>query len=195
MGRDKLEMRYDGKSLLEAAVNRFSEEFQNVCISVADAAKYPSITVDRIVDILPGAGPMSGLHAALTYINCGGVFLVAADLPFSSPKAAKCMIELCGDKEACVIRLPDGKLEPLFGFYSKSLLPLCEEVIKSGDNRMTGVISGADTRFVSPSELGELWDDNMIVNVNSPEDYDKLFFTDSHLDNRKNQLLRQMKND
>jgi molybdopterin-guanine dinucleotide biosynthesis protein A len=62
----------------------------------------------------------------------------------------------------------------LFGYYSKSLLPLCEKVIESGDYRMTEVIFGATSRFVDPGELGTLWDDNIIMNVNCPEDYEKL---------------------
>jgi len=127
------------------------------------------------VDVLPGAGPLSGLHAALKLLpGEEGVFLVAADLPFACPKAAKRIIELCGKKEACVIRLPDGKLEPLFAYYRKTLLPICEEVIESGDYRMSEVIMRTDTLFVAPRELGALWDERLILNINHPEDYEKV---------------------
>ena len=173
MGRDKLALRINGQTLLEAAVSRFSEVFDEVFISVADMSKYPEITARRIVDILPGAGPLSGLHAALTLLPGDGVFLVAADLPFSSPLAAKRIIELCGDKDAALIRLPDGKLEPLFGFYRKTVLSRCESVIKSGSNRMTEILPGAAALFVAPAELGELWDERLISNINRPEDFEK----------------------
>jgi len=170
MGRDKLELPIDGKTLLESAIDRFAEGFESVYLSVADADKYPDIEVCRIVDILPGAGPLSGLHAALTTIAGDGVFLVAADLPFTSARAAKRIIELCGDSEACIVRLPDGRLEPLFGYYRKSLLPRCFDAIKSGDYRMTEIVLSANTRFIDPAELGELWEEKLIVNINSPED-------------------------
>ena len=174
MGRDKLELTLGGKTLLESAVSRFSEAFEKVFISVADAKKYPDIEAPRIVDILPGAGPMSGLHAALKSLPGKGIFLVAADLPYSCPHTAKRIIELCGGKDACVVRLPDGKLEPLFGYYKKTLLPQCEEAIASGDYRMSEFVLSADTRFVSPLELGDLWEEKMILNVNYPADYEKL---------------------
>ena len=174
MGRDKLVLTLGGKTLLETALYRFEQEFENVYLSIENTGKYPDVFVRRIVDILPGAGPLSGLHAALKTLSDEGVFLAAADLPFSDARAAKRLIELCGEKEACLIRLPDGKLEPLFGYYKKSLLRSCEEAIKSGENRMTEIIGKADTRYVNPGELGDLWNEKLITNINYPADYERI---------------------
>jgi len=174
MGRDKLALSLDGRTLLESAVGRFAEVFDRVFLSVADAGKYPDIAVERIVDILPGAGPMSGLHAALTALPDDGVFLVAADLPFACPHAAMKVIGLCGDNNACVIRLPGGRLEPLFGFYRRALLPMCEAALRAGDFKMTALLPDIGTRFVSPGELGASWDERLIMNINFPEDYEGL---------------------
>jgi len=174
MGRDKLTLSHDGMTLLEKTMRRFSDVFDSVYLSVANAEKYPEIKATRVVDIIPGAGPMSGLHAAFTSLNDEGVFLVAADLPFANPLAAKRLIEFCGDHDACIIRLPDGRLEPLFGYYRKSLLPKCEAALQSADYKMTVLLPEGTTRFVDPSELGALWADNIIMNVNYPEDFEKL---------------------
>jgi len=174
MGRDKLTLTLDGATLLESIVNRFAEEFEDVFVSVADIGKYPGIAARKIADILPGAGPISGLHAALTTLPGDGVFMSAADLPYACPRAAKRIIELSEGYDACIVKLPDGKLEPLFGYYRKSLLPGCFDLIKSGNNRMSALISGADARFVTPEELGALWSDKLILNINYPEDYEKL---------------------
>ena len=173
MGRDKLELTLGGQTLLESIVCRFRESFEDVVISVSDPDKYSCVSGPRVIDILPGAGPLSGLHAALTLIPYGGVFLVAADLPYACPRAAKRIIELCGDKDACIIRHSGTKLEPLFGYYKKSLLRPCEEAITSGDYRMSAILADAGTRYVTPYELGELWDEKLILNINYPEDYEK----------------------
>ena len=175
MGRDKLALMFEGTTLLGSAVYRFKEEFEDVYISVDDAGKYDNIAEKKIVDILPGAGPLSGLHAALAVLPSESVFLVAADLPFATAGAAKRVIELCGEKETCIIELPNGKLEPLFGCYRKSLLSRCEEAILAGDYRMTEIILGADSRLVTPYELGTLWDEKLITNINYPEDYENIF--------------------
>ena len=173
MGRDKLMLDAGGRTLLERVVSRFSEEFDELYLSVAEAEKYPEIAARRVVDIYRGAGPLSGLHAALKSIPGDGVFLVAADLPYACPKAAMRIIELGGDKDVCIIRLPDGRIEPLFGYYRKTLLPRCEEAITSGDYSMSGIIQNADTKYIAPDMLGELWDENLILNINYPEDYNK----------------------
>ena len=177
MGRDKLELDFGGVSMLESAVNRFKAEFyDDVYISVADIEKYSEVKARRVIDIYPGMGPLSGLHAALkmTPAMVDGIFLVAADLPYASAQAAKNLIKLCGDSEICVIRLFDGKLEPLFAYYSKSLLQRCENQIKSGDYRMSVLISNADVRYVAPYELGTYWDEKIIWNINNPDDYAKI---------------------
>ena len=176
MGRDKLELDFGGMSLLESAVNRFTAEFDDVYISIADADKYPDIKAQRIVDIYPGTGPLSGLHAALATIPApiDGVFLVAADLPYASVQAAKHLITLCGDSEVCVIMLSDGRLEPLFAYYSKSLLQRCEDQIKSGDYRMSVLIDNAGVRYVDPQELGTFWEEKLIWNINNPDDYSRI---------------------
>ncbi|MDR0490090.1 MAG: molybdenum cofactor guanylyltransferase [Oscillospiraceae bacterium] len=171
MGRDKLLLEIDGLTLIQSAAARFEMEFEELYLSVADAEKYPEIAARRVIDIHSGAGPLSGLHAALATIPCDGVFLVAADLPYSSPPAARRIVELCGEKEACVIKLPDGRLEPLFGYYKKSLLHICEDAISSGDYRMSELLCRADARFIGSEMLGGLWCEELLYNVNYPKDY------------------------
>ena len=175
MGRDKMMLELGGQTLLESAVSKFKQEFADVFVSVADESKYPDVAARKIVDIKPGAGPLSGLHAALATLEHEGVFLVAADLPYCSPTVAMRIVELCGEHEACIIRLPDGKIEPLFGCYKKTLLPLCEDAISSGDNRMSEILYKSDTRFISTDMLGDLWDERLIYNINYPDDYSTLF--------------------
>ena len=175
MGRDKLKLPIGGRTLLDSAASRFAKEFKDVYISVAQSGKYTDIAegAQEIVDIIPGAGPISGLHAALSNVPGDGVFLVAADLPFSCPHTAKRIIELSGDADACIIRMPNGRVEPLFGYYRKTMLTRCEDAIKSGNHRMTSLLSDANVRFVAPSELGGLWDEKIILNINYPEEYEK----------------------
>ena len=174
MGRDKLNLMVSGSTLLESVVSRFQNEFEHIFLSVSDLTKYPDISIPRIVDISPGAGPISGLHAALSTLSAHGVFLIAADLPFADAACARRIIELSDGYDACIIKLPNGNLEPLFGYYSAALLPRCEELITGGDFRMSSLFSENRVRFVSPDELGDAWNESIITNINYPEDYERL---------------------
>jgi molybdopterin-guanine dinucleotide biosynthesis protein A len=39
---------------------------------------------------------------------------------------------------------------------------------------MSALLRRIDTRFISPDELGALWDERLLLNVNTPEDYELL---------------------
>ena len=174
MGQDKTQLIYGGQTLLAGAVERFSKSFDRVYLSTAESGKYPDVKAERVVDVYPGSGPMAGLHAALLRTPDEGVFLAAADLPFSSPEAALKIIELCGDHASAVIVGNDGRFEPAFGYYKKDLLPYIEEFLAQGRRKMLLLFDALPCRRVSPDELGGLWHDDMLSNLNYPEDYRRL---------------------
>ena len=174
MGRDKLNLIYNGSTLLDAAVSRFSAVFDHVYVSVGSIDRYPEIGAERIVDEFPGCGPMAGLHAALRATPDDGVFLAAADLPFSDPKAAMRIIELCGSCDAAMITDAEGRFEPTFGYYRKTLLPVAEELLRAGRYKMMALFESHSIRTIDHSELGSLWHENMLDNINFPEDYARL---------------------
>ncbi len=173
MGRDKLSLIYGGRSLLESAVDRFNERFDRVVVSVSDLTRYPDIRAERIADIYKDAGPMSGLHAALKHTG-DDVFLTAADMPFSSPAAALRIIELCDRYDISVMTDKDGRYEPLFACYKKSVLPYAEEALSKGKNSMLNLFDSARVRIITSAELGGLWSEKLLMNINKPSDYEKL---------------------
>ncbi|MBR2717147.1 MAG: molybdenum cofactor guanylyltransferase [Oscillospiraceae bacterium] len=173
MGRDKLRLTVAGETLLDRAVRRYGGIFDRVLVSVSGPDRYPALGDKRVFDRFPGAGPLAGLHAGL--LEAGeDVFLTGADMPFSSPEKALLLTSLCGEKEACVLTDGDGRWEPLFGFYRRSLLPRAEALLTEGRRNMAALISAAELREVSLAELGEGPDSPLLRNVNRPEDYEKL---------------------
>ncbi len=173
MGRDKLLLEFKGASLLQGAVERFRACFDRVAVSVGDIAKYPEISVAKIADIYKDAGPLSGLHAALTYLG-DDIFLTAADMPFSSPAAAKKIIELCEGFDICVPTDEGGRYEPLFACYKKSVLPRAEKALSEGRYSMLSLYDGLKVRKVSAADLGGLWTERLLTNINRPADYEEL---------------------
>ncbi len=173
MGRDKLLLPLEGERLLDRAVRRYGEVFSRVLVSVSGPERYPELGEARVFDLYPGSGPLAGLHAGLLAAG-EDVFLTGADMPFSSPEKALRLISLCAGKEAGVLTDADGRWEPLFGFYRRSLLPRAEALLAQGQRRMASLLAGADLREVSLGELGEGADSRLLLNVNNPEDYEKL---------------------
>ncbi len=173
MGRDKLALEFCGRSLLEGAVKRFERLFDRVIVSVGDLSKYGEIGAEKVCDIYPGRGPMSGLHAALVHTG-GDVFLAAADMPFAAPEAALRLIELCGRNDICAPVDARGRFEPLFAYYRISVLPHAEKALLEGNCSMAALLEALGARKATAQDLGPLWSERLLMNINRPEDYEKL---------------------
>ena len=65
----------------------------------------------------------------------------------------------------------DGKIHPLCGVYRKSALPILEEQILSGRNKMMEVLKKLHVKYVTiDSSVGA----QQLLNINTPQDYEKL---------------------
>ena len=174
MGRDKLRLTLEGEALLERARRRWTAVFPRVLVSVGDPDRYPWLEDRRVPDLRPGQGPMAGLEAGLLRAD-EPVFLTAADMPFSSPSAALRMHDLCPEEaEACVLTDEAGRWEPLFGLYKPEILPRIRELLDSGRRSMGALLDRSRVKILKPSDLGEAWEDRLLLNLNEPGDYEKL---------------------
>ncbi len=174
MQRDKMALRFGSLTLLESAVDRYSRCFDNIYISVADPHKYHEVKARRIVDIKKGCGPIGGLYSALKTVEDDGLFLVAADMPFADPEAAKRIVELAGGSDICLTVDRRARYEPLFAYYSKTILEYVEKAIDAGNYKIAALFEKVRPRVVNNSELGGLWNEKLLLNINYPEDYERL---------------------
>jgi molybdopterin-guanine dinucleotide biosynthesis protein A len=180
MQRDKMTLPFGASSLLASAVARFSGYFDPVYVSVNEAGKYPEIAAEHLVDVYKGCGPMGGLHAALLKAGGDGVFLTAADLPYSDPRTALRIIELSGDSDICITADISSRYEPLFGYYRKTVLPFIESALRAGDYKIAALFDKIRLRIVTREELGEFWQEKLLLNINYPEDYERLVGAEKH---------------
>ncbi|NLT39417.1 MAG: molybdenum cofactor guanylyltransferase [Clostridiales bacterium] len=169
MGHDKSGMKIGGKPMLQRAVDALRENFSPVFISVRSLpANVPEGTV-ALADLVPGCGPISGLHAALSATDSGAVFLCAVDLPFIRPDAARYLCSRIGDFDACVIRRENGYTEPLFAVYKKSCLTAATSMIENHEYRMSALLDACNVLYISELEIND--PDTLLMNVNTPQEY------------------------
>ena len=102
------------------------------------------------------------------------MLLAAADMPFAEPEAAKLIAGLCGDADACIMTDENGRIEPLFSFYRPAALLPAEKALREGRRSMRELFADIRIRTVGPDDLGELWTDRLLINVNDPADYERL---------------------
>ena len=124
-GADKALAEIDGRSLAGHAAEtvRAGLPDSRVTMVAGDEAQFAIEALHSetgfIFDLYPNRGPLGGLHAALAHATTPWIFLTACDFPSMPPELITLLArEVSADYDAVVPRQPDGRLQPLCGFYS-----------------------------------------------------------------------------
>lgn len=185
LGRDKALERVGDKTLAERALRVVQEALPEVKISfvagseLGFAVEATRLDTPFVFDLIEGRGPLGGLHAALMHATADWVFILACDLPFVSSDVIARLAEHTNDPstEFTVIlpEQPDGRLQPLCGFYNVAASKLLvDEIIHRPrpSPPMHEIIQQLRPKIVKPeeyaSEAGTA--DQYFANVNTEED-------------------------
>jgi len=83
---DKALIEYRGRTLLDRAIDILSRAGLNVRVVVDRKDRFPGCPVEKIVDEIPGAGPLSGIDTALSHCRGDFAFVLPCDMPFVDPR-------------------------------------------------------------------------------------------------------------
>jgi molybdenum cofactor guanylyltransferase len=124
MGRDKALVEFEGSSLAARtlATLRSASLFTEITFVAANEAQFAipagELGAPFIFDVYPGRGPLSGIHAALAEAKTDWIFVTACDYPHATREMISLLASRISiDHGAVVPEQPDGRLQPLFGFY------------------------------------------------------------------------------
>jgi molybdopterin-guanine dinucleotide biosynthesis protein A len=124
-----------------------------------------------VKDLVPDAGPLAGLHAALLGAGGRAVFLCAGDVPF--PSCELCMtlkFQLDGGAEVALARSARG-LEPLFAWYAPSVIEAVTAALERGERRVISFFPDVRVAILDEDDSARVADtDRAFINLNTPED-------------------------
>src|SRR2546423_1031019 len=116
MSTDKVLLRFDGRTLLESALERMGKVTTSVSIVGArpDLAGYAPV----IQDIYQNCGPLGGIHAALASSRDEWNLMLAVDMPFVPAELLKKLLA-SAEESQCLVTVPRTKdgLQPLCAVY------------------------------------------------------------------------------
>lgn len=161
MGRDKAALTLGGEPFLARLVSRFQKTFDQVYVSGPGG----------LPDLRPGEGPLAGLESAFVRTGAERIFVTAVDLPFADPALARLLLERLGERDVCLIRRRDGRVEPLFAAYRYTCLPHIQACLEEGRRAMGALLDRLDCRVVAENELPGFDLNRLLLNVNTPADY------------------------
>ena len=168
-GRDKSALLVDGRAILDWQIDTLTPLVEDLMIvgrgvNVAQGAR-------AVADIVPGCGPLGGLHAALTSARSDVLFLVACDMPYVSSAFVEHLLSLAGEADAVVPQTERG-YHPLCAVYTRACLE--PAAARLADRRLTmrELVDSMRTRVVPIDEIRQFGDpDRLLANVNTPADY------------------------
>ncbi|HVE58737.1 MAG TPA: molybdenum cofactor guanylyltransferase [Pyrinomonadaceae bacterium] len=173
MGADKYSLETGGETFLARAVNVLRPVCKTVKIVLNDDQ---DIETDQPVirDIYKGHGAPGGIHAALKHCETKFAVILAVDLPNVSTGAIVNLtnIALASNKYiAFVPRQTDGRPQPLCAVYrAKYCLPSLEKLLAENDSvSVKDFLDQILPKYIEAKRLGA--DENLLFNVNSPDDF------------------------
>jgi molybdopterin-guanine dinucleotide biosynthesis protein A len=173
-GRDKSALVVDGSTILDRQLAMLSTVADDVMIVGAPndgVRRRQPADLRAIPDIVPGCGPLGGLHAALTAARGGAVLLLACDMPFVTAPFAAYLLSLADDADIVVPHTERG-YHPLCAVYGRACLDAVTVRLADRRLRLRELVAQQRTRVVPGDEIDRFGDRHrLLANVNTPAEH------------------------
>lgn len=173
MGRDKAFLQIAGKPLFERVLEVFRESFDRLLLVGDRAERFARFGLPVLPDIYPGSA-LGGLYTGLLHAETEYIFVSSCDLPFPNREILLFLCSLRNGFDAVVPNTAQG-FEPLFAVYAKGCLGPMRDLLESGDRCVFNFYPQVRVRYLQGEELALLdRGGRSFVNINSPEEFEKL---------------------
>lgn len=165
MGCDKANLMYRSVPLAKFQIQKLANlGMDDLMISgYADSLE----GVRNIADIYKERGPLGGIHAVLTNAVNPGCLVLPIDTPRVPEHLLIRLVNIHRHGDTPITLISNrGKLEPLIGVYSRTLIPMIEEMLK---NRSASV--KALLEYVKVSLCLCDVEPSVFINCNTPDEY------------------------
>ncbi len=163
-------IKIDGKTIIENNLDTYCSLFGRRFIVTNEPEKYSHLTTPMLGDIYDIRGPMTGIFTSLTNSLTKWIFVSACDMPFISMDLIIYMAAKRQGYDAVVPRI-SGKAEPLFAFYSKSLLGSMERSLLGDSRGLRDFLKSKKVKYISLKEVEKIDSGaRSFININTPED-------------------------
>jgi molybdopterin-guanine dinucleotide biosynthesis protein A len=175
-GRDKSALIVEGRAILDRLLRELAPLTDDVMIvgaahGLAPRRFQPGVSIREINDIVPGCGPLGGLHAALTAARGDVVLVLACDMPYVTAALADHLFSLAGTAYVVVPRTEDG-YHPLCAVYSRACLEPAAALLAARRLAVHELLAAVPMRVVTEEEMSRFGaSSRLLANVNTPAEY------------------------
>jgi molybdopterin-guanine dinucleotide biosynthesis protein A len=172
-GADKASLMVGGLRIIDRQIAALARVTDDIRIVANDPGRYAALGLRVIPELIPDAGPLGGIHAALEDAGPPGVLVLACDMPFVTTALIEALVVEFGAGEeidAVVPRSSRG-VEPLCAVYAARCADAARRRIERGELRTAGLLGDVRVRELGSEVLARYDEGTVFLNVNTPHDY------------------------
>ena len=168
MGVDKALVKINQYPMIDYALAALRPNCKEVIISSNHLKTYRDFEIRR--DALSIQAPFVGLYSCLKSITTDLCFVLSCDMPLITSDFVRWLLSMHPHSSEITVPMhPEGTVEPLCAIYSKSVLPLMEEMILDENYQLKYLIHHAKSRLVNVQHRFSGFPSLVFSNINTPE--------------------------
>lgn len=171
MGRAKALLPLGGEPLVARVVATLGRLMDDIVVVAAPGQELPPLRARVVHDAIAHQGPMRAIACGLAAARSPIGFVASCDCPFHDSALVSHLLANALGHDVVVPRWQQ-RLQPLHAVYRRSLVPLLEEALRTGERRPVAVFDRVRTRTVGEEAIRtfdpEGWS---FFNINTPDEY------------------------
>ena len=142
----------------------------------------PAPGFPTLVDPPPaGRGPLAGIGGAFAATGDADLLVLACDYPFVTEKLLRRLAEAATDGDDLVMMTDfSGRDHPLVALWRRGAAAAVRRAVEQRRYKVRSLLTELSVRRLGPSELRGVDLDRALVNINRPEDLDRLVPRPTH---------------
>jgi molybdopterin-guanine dinucleotide biosynthesis protein A len=164
LGRNKALLPLHGKTLIEKVIDEARCCTGAVTIITNSPDEYAHLGYPCRGDIVPGGGPLSGIHAALTHCGTEYVLVVSCDIPLVNRELFESLIAALPGHD--IVMFKHKHFEPLCALYRRTCIPALEDLLAHGEHRIIDLFPSLQVKVLRIASA------DVFKNINTDADYD-----------------------
>jgi len=178
-GREKALLSVGGVAIVDRQLGVLTGLFSRILVVSPRPESFATRAVEVIPDRTSGAGPLSGIDAALAALSDDelGAFCVAGDLPFLCPDVIGIVLKEAqarfqdGTAQAVAFRKA-GFPEPMSACYARTALPTVVSRLRAGQFKAADLLVALETNWIAEAILKQADPgDRHFRNINTAEEW------------------------
>ncbi|UUO07312.1 molybdenum cofactor guanylyltransferase [Blastopirellula sp. J2-11] len=172
MGVEKASLPFGDEALLARIVRIIAPTVTEIMVVAAPQQTLPKlpVPVQIVYDENPGLGPLEGIRCGLASLGSeiDRILVCGCDTPLITTEAVRILFEKLTDPCDAAVATDIQRMHPTFGVYRAHVADIAAQQLRAGERSLHGFVKRLAVAAVPLNELGG---DDLLHNVNTPEDY------------------------